>query len=385
LQQFNIVIIGAGASGLMFASNLNLKDKKNSLLIDSQSKVGSKILISGGGRCNFTNKNVSFKDYLGDKDFFNKVYKKFNNRWILNYFQKRGLETTIKNSNEYFCKNSSKEILDILKKEIKPINIQLNTEVVKVEKKDNKFIIYTKQNRIIANKVVIATGGLSFPKIGASDIGLKVAKDFNHTIIQTSPALVGLTLQKEQSFFKELSGISLDVSVKVKDKTFKSKLLFAHKGISGPAILNASLFWSKGKISIDFLPEFNLDNIFKTPKKELITTIPMPKRATKLFLNHLNIKNKTINKLTKEDLEKLKQLKSYQFAPAGTFGYSKAEVTKGGVSTNEIDENSLMSKKVDNLFFLGEVLDITGRLGGFNFQWAFSSAIKCASFINQSH
>jgi predicted Rossmann fold flavoprotein len=382
LQIYDNAIIGAGASALMLASRL--KNKKNSIILESQSKIGSKILISGGGRCNFTNKNVSHSDYLGDKEFFNAIYKSYNNRWVLDFFKSRGLQTDIKNNTEYFCKNSAKELLDILKKEIKPIKIALNSAVLDIAKENNIFKISTSKGKIFAKRVIVASGGLSFAKIGASDIGFKIAKKFNHQITPTAPALVGFTLQKEQAFFKELSGISLDVKVQVENKEFSSKLLFAHKGISGPAILNASLFWSKGKISIDFLPNFDLATL-KNSKKELITTLPMPKRAAKLFLEHLQIKNRAISKLTQSDILKLKELKNYSFAPAGTFGFSKAEVTKGGVSCQEIDSNSLMSKKIDNLFFLGEVLDITGRLGGFNFQWAFSSGAKCADFINQYH
>jgi predicted Rossmann fold flavoprotein len=375
---YDIVIIGGGASGLMLAANL--RNKKRALLIESTNRLGNKILISGGGRCNFTNKSVTSSDYLGDKNFFNSIYKSFDNRYILEFFKSKNLQYIIKNGSEYFCKNSAKELLDILLQEIKPIETKLNCKVESLQKDGDIFTIKSSKGDIKAKKVVVATGGLSFAKIGASGIGLEIAKGFGHNIITPSPALVGLTLQKEQSFFKDLSGISLDVSVKVANKRFDSKMLFAHKGITGPAILNASLFWSRGKIEIDFLPGFNIESI-KGSKKELATLLPIPKRASKLLLQHIDIKNKNANKLTATDLQKLQQLKSYSFAPAGTFGYSKAEATKGGIDTSEIDSKTLMSKKVDNLYFLGELLDITGRVGGYNFQWAFSSALKCAKYI----
>jgi predicted Rossmann fold flavoprotein len=375
---YDIVIIGGGASGLMLASNL--RNKKRALLIESTNRLGNKILISGGGRCNFTNKSVTSSDYLGDKNFFNSIYKSFDNRYILEFFKSKNLQYIIKNGSEYFCKNSAKELLDILLQEIKPIETKLNCKVESLQKDGNIFTIKSSKGDIKAKKVVVATGGLSFAKIGASGIGLEIAKGFKLNIITPSPALVGLTLQKEQGFFKDLSGISLDVSVKVANKRFDSKMLFAHKGITGPAILNASLFWSRGKIEIDFLPGFNIESI-KGSKKELATLLPIPKRASKLLLQHIGIKNKNANKLTATDLQKLQQLKNYSFAPAGTFGYSKAEATKGGIDTSEIDSKTLMSKKVDNLYFLGELLDITGRVGGYNFQWAFSSALKCAKYI----
>ena len=379
MKLYEVAVVGGGASALMFASHL--KDKRNSIILEGTNKLGNKILISGGGRCNFSNKNISCNDYLGDCDFFNAVYKKYNNKWLLNYFKSRGLKYNIKNGNEYFCQNSAKELLDILIKEIKPINIALNTKVIDITKDGDIFKIKTQNSEIYAKKVVIASGGLSFAKIGASGFGFEIAKKFNHTLTALSPALVGFTLQKEQSFFKELSGISVEAIVKVENREFQSKVLFAHKGISGPAILNASLFWSKGHITIDFLPNFDLDSI-KNSKKELISLLPMPKRAIKMFLEHIEVKNKNANKLSDIDLKKLYRLKNYSFAPAGTFGYQKAEVTKGGILTKEIYKESFMSKKNENLFFLGEVIDITGRLGGFNFQWAFSSGAKCAKYIN---
>jgi len=377
---YEIVIIGAGASGLFLAAHL--KNKKNTLILEHNPQIGAKILISGGGRCNFTNKNISAQDYLGNKEFFNTIYKNFTNKAVVEYFTKRGLEYTLKNKNEYFCKNSAKDLLSILEKEIKGVNLSLNTEVLKVSKENNIFLIETNKGTIKTKKLVIASGGLSFPKLGASSIGLEIAKSFGHTIIAPAPALVGFTLQKEQSFFKELSGISVKVEIKVEDKSFFGNLLFAHKGISGPAVLNASLFWKKGKITINFLPKFNFDTI-KQSNKELVSLLPLPKRVIKAFMQALNLSSKAVKNYSKEEFERLKSLQNYSFAPAGTFGFSKAEVTKGGVATKEISSCSLESKLVKNLFFLGEVIDITGRLGGYNFQWAFSSAFCCAKHITK--
>lgn len=227
---------------------------------------------------------------------------------------------------------------------------------------------------------MIASGGLSFPLLGASDFGHRAAESFGHTIIRTAPALVGLTLQKEQFFFKELSGIATEVEIKVGEHLCAGSLLFAHKGISGPAVLDASLYWEKGKIEIDFLPQWQPEE-HQDSSKLLSSVLPLPKRVSKAFLAALEIADRPINQLKSDEKKRLLSLKRYLLAPAGTFGYSKAEVTRGGVDTDEIDSKTMMSKKCDGLYFVGEVVDVTGRLGGYNFQWAFSSAYVCAKAL----
>jgi predicted Rossmann fold flavoprotein len=299
------------------------------------------------------------------------------------WLQEHGLTPELRNDKQYFCKNSASEMMDIFKKYTKNQNILLNEKVLEVHKNNNIFSVKTTKRTIEANYVVVASGGLSFPKIGASSIGYTIASSFGHTVTKTAPALVGFTLQPEQFFFKELSGLSTEVAINIKGNICKGSLLFAHKGISGPAILDASIYWDKGLLEIDFLPNFSLDSLRKS-KKQLTSLLPMPKRLTKSFLVQLGLNDKIGLKLSSEEVEKLKTLKHYSFAPAGTFGYSKAEVTKGGVSTNEIDAYTMQSKIEEGLFFLGEVLDVTGRLGGYNFQWAFSSAYMCANYLKEN-
>ena len=373
------IIIGGGASGLMLAANLNRK--KPTLIIEHNSHFGSKIAISGGGRCNFTNSTISCNDYLAECSFIKNNIKKYNNRWLLKWLTSRGLEYSMKNSSEYFCKNSSSEILAILKREIKQINTKLERRVISVKKENELFIVTTNKGSFEAKKLIVASGGLSFAKIGASPIGYEIAKSFGHTIIDTKPALVGFTLQPSEAFFKELSGVSVEVGIRVEDKEFQGSMLFAHKGVSGPVVLNASLFWQKGFLEIDFLPNLEIKEL-KNSTKMLSNILPLPKRVAIALLKRLEIKDKNANKLSKDEWSKIETLKSYKFAPAGNFGYTKAEVTKGGVDTFEVDKESLMSKKVSNLFFIGEVLNVTGRLGGFNFQWAFTSAKACAEHLN---
>lgn len=372
-----IIIIGGGASALMLAS---LLPKNTATLIESNPKLGAKILISGGGKCNITNIKMGTEFFLGDKDFVTPVLKKFNEKTLLRWLERQNLEPVIKKETQYFCRDSAKELVAIFIKESKKQQVYLSENVLDVTKRDEIFYVKTNKRTLTAKAVVVASGGLSFPKLGASSIGYDIAESFGHSIVKTAPALVGFTVQKEQFFFKDLSGVATDVKIAVGESVCEGALLFAHKGLSGPAVLDASLYWEKGKIEIDFLPGFSW-NAIKGSKKQISSLLPMPKRVTKAFLIQLAIEDKIASKLTVDELKSLQGLNHYNFAPAGTFGYSKAEVTKGGVETSEIDSLTMMSKKEKGLYFLGEVLDVTGRLGGYNFQWAFSSAFTCSKSI----
>ncbi len=378
-ESIDIVIIGAGASGLMLSSLLN---HQNVVIIDKNQNIASKIAISGGGKCNITNKNLSYNNYSGDKNFISYAIREFNSDDLIKWLKIRGLNPIVKKESQYFCRDSAKEIINIFQKGSKTHKFMLNSEVISIEKKDDLFEITTSRSKLLSKKVVIASGGLSYKSIGATDIGYKIAKSFNHTINTISPALVGFTLQKNQFFFKELSGASTEVTVKVDNKKFYGSLLFTHKGISGPVILNTSLYWQKGLIEIDFLNGFDIYQ-YRNSKKLISSILPIPKRVTKAFLVEFDINDKAINQLSNKELEILNSLNSYSFAPAGNFGYTKAEVTRGGVSTDEINSKTMMSKIVENLYFIGEVLDVTGELGGYNFQWAFSSAYVCAKDLNE--
>ncbi len=359
----------------------SLLPKNSTIIIESNAKLGAKILISGGGKCNITNANIRSRFYIGDRTFIEQSLKKFNEKSLLKWLAEYNLIPQLRKEGQYFCKNSSKELLEIFTKESKKQKVLLNEKVLSIEKSSELFSVQTSKRVINAKYVIVASGGLSFPKIGASPIGYNIAKGFGHSIEKTLPGLVGFTVQRDQFFFKELSGLSTEVKIKIGEEICEGSLLFAHKGISGPAILDASLYWEKGLIEIDFLPNFSFKNI-RESKKQLTTLFPMPKRLTKAFLVQLELNDKIGNKLSSFELEKLNKLKHYTFAPAGTFGYSKAEVTKGGIATDEIDVHTMQSKIVKGLFFTGEVLDVTGRLGGYNFQWAFSSAYACAKYLN---
>ncbi len=374
------IIIGAGASGLFLATMLNNEKKQNILIVEHNSKVASKMLISGGGKCNITNEKISPYNYLGEQRFIHNVIKRFTSHQLLHWLGEHGLTPEIRQRGQYFCKTSAKEIVDILTKSIPKEQFSLNCEVERVEKRDGIFELFTSKGSFQAKRVVIASGGLSFPKIGATSIGYDIAISFGHTIKRVSAGLVGLTVQPKQFFFKSLAGISTDVEITVGDRVAKGALLFAHKGISGPAVLDASLYWDRGTISINFLPHINIKLIMNS-KRKISNLLGLPSRLSKLLLLELNLEDKVAKEMNPQEWNLLSLLQNYTFAPAGTFGYSRAEVTKGGISTDEIDASSMMSKKVENLYFIGEVLDVTGELGGYNFQWAFSSAYVCAKAI----
>ncbi len=373
----DIVVVGAGASGLFLGAELKGRDF---LILEKNSKVGSKMVISGGGKCNVTNASLKPKNYLGEQRFIRNIFKQFDQNRLLSWLDRRGLNLELRKDGKYFCKNSAKEIVDLLKREIDSKKILLQTEVKSVRKINSIFEIYTNRGTFRAKKLVIASGGLSFPKLGASSIGYDIALSFGHTIKTLNPALVGFTLQPSEFFFKSLSGISTEVNIKVGEKEIQGSLLFAHRGVTGLAILNTSLYWQKGKIEIDFIPNIDLNSL-RGSKKNISNLLAPPNRMAKAFLVALEVEDKKATLLNSKDWERLENLKHYIFAPAGTFGYSKAEVTKGGVEILDIDSSNMESKKENGLYFLGEVLDITGELGGYNFQWAFSTAFVCAKAI----
>lgn len=362
----------------MLASQI--KNKKICLL-DSNSKIGEKIKVSGGAKCNITNEYVSCDNYIGDKELLEKILKNYTNKELLKFLNTNDVFPKLNPKivkGTYFCQ-SSKDVISMFEKLTSHVKKFLNTKVLDLSY-DKHFKIKTNNSVIEAKKVVVASGGLSFATLGASSIAYDIATKFGHSITKTNPALVGFTVQKDQFWFKNLSGISCDVETKVEGKTFEGSLLFAHKGCSGPVILNSSLYFKKGKMSIDFLPKKKLGNFLKGNKK-ISSAIPLPKRFMTEFLASINVEDKAVSSLSNEEKDRVFTLKNYEFSPAGTFGYTKAEVTNGGINTDEINHESFESKKQENLYFIGECLDLTGELGGYNFQLCFSSAYRCSLYI----
>ncbi|BFU78127.1 NAD(P)/FAD-dependent oxidoreductase [Arcobacter sp. 15-2] len=336
-MKYDVVIIGAGASGLMAATRFK---NETVCIIDVNDKIGAKIKVSGGAKCNITNKFMSANKFLGDSSFIQKNLDQFNEKNLLSFLHQNGVVPNLNPKivkGTYFC-HSSSDVISMFDKLTQHCKFRLGTQVLDVEY-DGDYTIKTNKGDIQATKLIVASGGLSYASLGASDIGFKIAEKFGHIVNKLNPALVGFTVQKDQFWFKELSGLSVDVKIKVMDKIVEGKMLFTHKGCSGPAILTTSLYWQKGNITLDFLP--HKDSY-------------LPKRFKQ------QIKDLDIN------------LRNYVMAPAGNFGYTKAEVTKGGIDTAQIQDN-FESKLQKNLYFIGEVLDVTGELGGYNFQWAFGS------------
>jgi len=380
MKIYDVLILGAGASGLMCASHL---DKTlHVAIVDVNSKVAQKLKVSGGGKCNITSLHVSENNYDGDEDFIGYSLNNFSKDDLLSYLHVEGLEPVVRKDRYYFCKDSSDEIINILKKNSQFAELILDTKILHVDKKDDIFEVKTNKNIIKAKKLIVATGAKSFANLGASEIGLDIAKSFDIKVKEFTPALVGLTVQKEQFWMKELSGLSCYVNIKVENKILKEDLLFAHKGISGPAVLSASLYWKKGNISIDFLPNENILDLVNGSKKLVSSVVNLPKRLAKAILKALHVEDIECKKLTKDMLENLQKIHNYEFAPAGNFGFTKAEVCRGGVLTDELNLATLESLHVEGLYFIGEVVDVTGELGGYNFQWAFSSGVTCAQNIN---
>jgi predicted Rossmann fold flavoprotein len=379
MKHFDVVILGAGASGLMCAAQLREKTSLSIALFDGNSKPALKLKASGGGKCNLTNVEVSANHFLGEESLVTHALSVFPKEALLEYFHTGGLRPVIRKERYYFCPKSSDEVIAILLGRSRGCEIFLGHKILSLDG-ISPFVVTTDKGKFSADSVVVATGGASFKELGASDIGLKIAQNYGHKIIPFAPALVGLTLQPKEFWMKELSGISFPARIRVGQKILDEDMLFAHKGISGPVVLSASLYWHKGEIALDFCPDLELEKLFKE-KKLLSTALPLPKRFIKAFLEAIELEDKPCNRLTPLEREKLLLIQNYTMAPSGNFGLSKAEVCRGGVAGEEIEIETMQSTKAKGLYFIGETVDVTGELGGYNFQWAFSSAVVSSSGI----
>jgi predicted Rossmann fold flavoprotein len=375
--RYDVVILGAGASGLMCAGWLRRNSTLRVAVIEGNAKPGAKLKISGGGKCNITNVDVQPKHFLGDPDLVEAVLGMFSKEDLLEFLQQRGLTPVIRKGRYYFCEKSSDEIIALLLRECGGTDFFYNRRIESVAH-NGGFIVQTDRERFEASRIVVATGGVSFRTVGATDIGIRAAREFGHGVVPFSPALAGLTLQKEQFWMKELTGISLPVRITVEGRVIDEDLLFAHRGISGPAVLSASLYWHKGEIEADFLPGMEIGEACRGEKKLVSTVMNLPRRFSRAFLEQIGLEDKACNRLSETELEQLKRIHRYRFAPAGTFGFTKAEVSKGGVATDLLNHYTMESLLQKGLYFIGEVVDVTGELGGYNFQWAFSSAVAAA-------
>lgn len=363
----------------MCAAQLRQNSSLRVAIIEGNSRPALKLKASGGGKCNLTNVEVDETHFLGDERLVSSALSTFSQKNLLDYFKAGGLRPVIRKERYYFCPKSSDEVISILVGKAAGCDLLLGHKILSLEG-ESPFVVPTDKGQFTAKKIVVATGGASYKELGASDIGLKIAQHYGIKTVSFSPALVGLTLQPKEFWMKELSGISFPARIHVAGKILDEDLLFAHKGISGLVVLSASLYWYKGEIVIDFLPDFDLGSL-KNEKKSISTAIPLPKRFMKAFLEAVGLEDKACNRLNPQEFEKLFTVRHYAMAPSGTFGFSKAEACRGGVACDEINPLTMESTKIKGLYFIGETVDVTGELGGYNFQWAFSSAVMCSKAI----
>ena len=388
----DVVILGAGAAGLICAIE-SAKRNKSVLLIEKSKKIGEKIRISGGGRCNFTNINTNIKKFISNNPKFAlSALNQFTPEDFIKLVNSYKIKFHEKKLGQLFCDGSSQQIIDMLLNECQKYNVKIINEIAasNITKTNNVYeLIINNETKIKTRSLVVATGGLSIPKIGATDFGYQVAKQFDLKIIPTRPALVPLIFNDQiLKLCRELTGVSIESLVSFGKVFFNEDLLFTHRGLSGPSILQISSYWENNKnISVNVNPNINYSNFLLTKKSsnsqqeiQNILSETIPKRLAIKICELLKLSGKIIEISNSKINELGNFLNSWSLKPIGTEGYKTAEVTCGGVDTNELSSKTMMSNKHQGLFFIGEVVDVTGHLGGYNFQWAWSSGYVAGQY-----
>ena len=395
-NNYDVVVIGAGAAGFMTAIQAGKRGRKV-LLIDSSNKIGEKIRISGGGRCNFTNLYAGPENYISNNPHFCKsALAGFTPQDFIAWVEQYHVPYHEKKLGQLFCDNKSTEIINILFQEAKKNHIEIlkGCHIEKIKHEDNIFYLTDESETYYKSQsLVIATGGLSIPQIGASDFGYRIAKQFGLNIIEPKPALVPLVF-KNWGFFSRLAGLSFDAIVSCKEISFRENILFTHKGLSGPAILQISSYLAANEsLTINLSPALKLkDYLIKNKSsgkklKTILKNIDYQSDALSKINRHKLLPDNFIDEWSwpvdmdnniaeyaNKDLEGIAtSLEAWQLTPSSTEGFNKAEVTRGGVDTNELNSKTMEAKKIPGLYFVGEVVDVTGWLGGYNFQWAWAS------------
>jgi predicted Rossmann fold flavoprotein len=377
----DVIILGAGAAGLMCAIEAG-KRGRSVLVLERNPEVAEKVRISGGGRCNFTNTVTDHDHYLSQNPHFCKsALARFSPDDFIALIEKHRIAYHEKTAGQLFCDGSSRQVIEMLKHECREagVAIHVNSTIVRVHK-GARFVVTTNRSEEESDSLVIATGGLSIPKMGATDLGYRLARQFGLNIIGTTPGLVPLTMDQQDTLLcRELSGVSLDAVVRCNGRAFRGNILFTHRGLSGPAILQISSYWTPGDpISLDLSPEADfrdiLTNNHRTGLKvaAVLSTI-LPKRLARSLCERYGWLTSLNNFRIGELVSIGDRLHDWQLIPQGTEGYAKAEVTCGGVDTKELSSKTMEAKGVPGLYFIGEVVDVTGHLGGYNFQWAWAS------------
>lgn len=395
MEHYDVVVIGAGAAGLFCAAQAGQKGLRV-LLVDNGKKPGRKILMSGGGRCNFTNLYAEPAAYLSQNPHFCKSALARYTQWdFIDLVNRHGIAYHEKTLGQLFCDDSAQQITDMLLKECEQgqVTLRLRSEVLEVEKGDG-FTIRLNNGAIQSPELVIATGGLSMPGLGATPFGYQLAQQFSIDVLPTRAALVPFTLHKpllEQ--LQTLSGVSVPSLIEAENGvTFRENILFTHRGLSGPAVLQLSSYWQPGEfVTINLLPDHDLTVLLDAerlahPNQSLKNTLAqwLPKRLVECLQALGQLPEVTLKQLQKPQQTQVENtLQQWRVQPNGTEGYRTAEVTLGGVDTRELSSKTLEASKVPGLYFIGEVVDVTGWLGGYNFQWAWSSAWACAQALGK--
>nr|WP_202403569.1 NAD(P)/FAD-dependent oxidoreductase [Pantoea sp. Taur] len=394
VDKFDVIVIGAGAAGMFCAAQAGQLGRRV-LLLDNGKKAGRKILMSGGGRCNFTNMYTEPAAYLSHNPHFSKSALARYTQWdFIDLVNRHKIAYHEKTLGQLFCDDSAQQIVDLLLKECEDgqVTLRLRSEVLSVTRDENGYRLQLNGSEVQAEKLVIASGGLSMPGLGATPFGYKVAEQFGLKVFPTRAALVPFTLHKpllEQ--LHTLSGVSLPTTITAQDGTlFKEAMLFTHRGLSGPAILQISSYWQPGEfVTINLSPETSLEEFINVqreahPNLSLKNSLAkiLPKRLVEVLQELKQIPDVTLKQLnSKQQTELVITLHQWRVQPNGTEGYRTAEVTMGGVDTTQLSSKTMEARDVPGLYFIGEVVDVTGWLGGYNFQWAWSSAWACAQAL----
>ena len=386
LRQFDVIVLGAGAAGLMCAAVAGQRGRKVALL-EHNGQPGRKILISGGGRCNFTNLHCEPQNFLSENPHFAKsALALYQPRHFIELVERYGIAWHEKTLGQLFCDGSARAILDMLLAECELANkmqggveIVLNAREIQVEAASSGFSIASSQGKFAAETLVVACGGLSIPKMGATGLAYDLARQFDLKIIPPRPALVPLLLDGDEAQWTELAGVAAEVVASAGGPKFREKMLLTHRGVSGPAVLQASSYWRPGQeLLLDFAPELNvLQPLMQPGSRRDSTALKQALRAVlpQRLANHL-AEPCSPNGWSNAALQACEQrLHNWPLHPVGTEGFEKAEVTAGGVDTSGLHARTMEARTVPGLFFIGEAVDVTGHLGGFNFQWAWASGV----------
>ncbi|MGH9941647.1 MAG: NAD(P)/FAD-dependent oxidoreductase [Pyrinomonadaceae bacterium] len=389
-MDYDVIIIGAGAAGLMCAIEAGRRGRRV-LVLEHNDRVGKKIAISGGGRCNFTNIHTTPAHFISaNPNFCKSALARYTPADFVALVEQHAVRYHEKKLGQLFCDGSSREIIQMLLAECEraQAGIRLRCQVRAVEKRE-RFVVGTNQGELVSESLVVATGGLSLPPIGATDFGYRLARQFGLNVRPTRPALVPFTFgANELGEFKELSGVSLDAVASCNAAEFRENVLFTHRGLSGPAALQISSYWQSGDgISLRLLPDFDPEELLsarRASQQELKTVLAefLPRRFAHAWCDQYAAGSKPMHTYQPRELKRIaERLRRWQLIPEGTEGYRKAEVTAGGVETDELSSQTMEARRAPGLYFIGEVVDVTGHLGGFNFQWAWASGYAAGQYV----